>query len=148
VIVELLLEGEARVLRAGIREIDRWVVRQAMELAAAGGHPLELNLSAESLGDASLLAYVEQELTRTGADPSALVFELTETGLLRDDAPAQSFIEGIARLGSHVALDDFGTGYGGFTYVSDCRSTSSRSTSSSCASCRTTRRARTSSARS
>jgi PAS domain S-box-containing protein len=99
-----------------IREIDRWVLGQAAELAAAG-HPIEVNLSAESLGDASLLGYVEQELLRTGADPSNLVFELTETGLLRDEASAQSFIEGVARLGSHVALDDFGTGYGGFTYV-------------------------------
>jgi PAS domain S-box-containing protein len=99
-----------------IREIDRWVIRQAVALAAAG-HPLEVNLSAESLGDPSLLGYVEQELTRTGADPAKLVFELTETALLRDEDAACSFIEGVDRLGSHVALDDFGTGYGGFTYL-------------------------------
>jgi PAS domain S-box-containing protein len=99
-----------------IREIDRWVVARAAELAAAG-HPLEINLSAESLGDPSLLGFVEQVLGCTGADPSLLVFELTETALLRDEAAARTFIEGVVRLGSHVALDDFGTGYGGFTYL-------------------------------
>jgi hypothetical protein len=53
------------------------------------------------------------------------VFELTETGLLRDEVSACSFIEGVDRLGSHVALDDFGTGYGSFTYVKRLPSTSS-----------------------
>jgi PAS domain S-box-containing protein len=99
-----------------IREIDRWVIRRAVALAA-DGHALEVNLSAESLGDPSMLGFVEQELARTGADPAKLVFELTETALLRDEDAARTFIEGVDRLGSHVALDDFGTGYGGFTYL-------------------------------
>jgi PAS domain S-box-containing protein len=99
-----------------IREIDRWVISRAAELAAAG-HPVEVNLSAESLGDEGLLDFVEQTLAHAGADPSLLVFELTETALMRDEAAAQAFIEGVDRLGSDVALDDFGTGYGGFTYL-------------------------------
>jgi PAS domain S-box-containing protein len=99
-----------------IREIDRWVIQQAARIAA-DGHPVAVNLSAESLGDATLLAFVEGELARTGAVPTNLVFELTETGLLRDEQSARSFIEGVTALGSHVALDDFGTGYGGLMYV-------------------------------
>jgi PAS domain S-box-containing protein len=99
-----------------IREIDRWVIARAAELAAAG-EPLEINLSAESLGDPSLLGFVEQVLASTGADASLLVFELTETALLRDETAARTFIDGAVRLGSGVALDDFGTGYGGFTYL-------------------------------
>jgi EAL domain-containing protein (putative c-di-GMP-specific phosphodiesterase class I) len=99
-----------------IREIDRWVVGQAAALAAEG-HPLEINLSAESLGDPDLYAVVERELTASGADPSLIVFELTETALLRDEDAARSFIERAERLGCKLALDDFGTGYGGFTYL-------------------------------
>jgi hypothetical protein len=38
-------------------------------------------------------------------------------GRVAGEDSAQSFIEGVTRLGSHVAFDDFGTGYGGFTYV-------------------------------
>jgi PAS domain S-box-containing protein len=99
-----------------IREIDRWVVGQAAALAAKG-HPLEVNLSAESLGDPDLYSVVERELAAHGADPSLIVFELTETALLRDEGAARSFIERVEKLGCKLALDDFGTGYGGFTYL-------------------------------
>jgi PAS domain S-box-containing protein len=99
-----------------IREIDRWVVGQAAALAAEG-HALEINLSAESLGDPDLYAVVERELTTRGVDPSLIVFELTETALLRDEDAARSFIDRVERLGCKLALDDFGTGYGGFTYL-------------------------------
>jgi PAS domain S-box-containing protein len=99
-----------------IREIDRWVVRQAAGLAGRG-HAIELNLSAESLGDPDLFELVERELREAGADPRLVVIEVTETALLRDDAAAGEFLERIAELGCRTALDDFGTGYGGLTYV-------------------------------
>jgi PAS domain S-box-containing protein len=99
-----------------IREIDRWVIGQAVRLAA-DGHPVELNLSAESLGDPELSSFVQRELTAHGADASLLVFELTETALIRDEERAREFIDRITALGGQFALDDFGTGYGGFTYL-------------------------------
>jgi PAS domain S-box-containing protein len=99
-----------------IAEIDRWVVREGIAYAAAG-HPVELNLSAHSLATPALLEDVRDVLTRTGADPGLLVFELTETALMQDAAAAEHFIVGLRKLGCKVALDDFGTGYGGFTYL-------------------------------
>jgi PAS domain S-box-containing protein len=99
-----------------IADIDRWVIREAARLAGRG-HAIELNISAESLAQPGLLEYVEDELRRTGADPGLVVFELTETALLRSEETAQGFIDGLAHLGCKLALDDFGTGYGGFTYL-------------------------------
>jgi PAS domain S-box-containing protein len=99
-----------------IADIDRWVIGQAAELAGRG-HAVELNISAESLGAPWLLEVVQNELRRTGADPAMMVFELTETALLRSEQTAQEFIDGIGALGCGLALDDFGTGYGGFTYL-------------------------------
>jgi PAS domain S-box-containing protein len=99
-----------------IADIDRWVIRQAAELAGRG-HAVELNISAESLAQPGLLEVVQRELRRTAADPGLLVFELTETALLRSERTAKAFIDGIAALGCDLALDDFGTGYGGFTYL-------------------------------
>lgn len=99
-----------------IREIDRWVVRQAAALSAQG-HAIELNISADSLGDANFVTMVEQELRRSGADCSLIVIELTETALLRDEDAARHFIERVKHLGCQLALDDFGTGFGGFTYL-------------------------------
>jgi EAL domain-containing protein (putative c-di-GMP-specific phosphodiesterase class I) len=99
-----------------IREIDRWVVSRAAGLAAQG-HAVELNLSAESIGDAYFATMVERELQLSGADCSLIVVELTETALLRDEDAGRRFIELVQRLGCQLALDDFGTGYASFTYL-------------------------------
>jgi PAS domain S-box-containing protein len=99
-----------------ITEIDRWVVRAGIDYAAAG-HPVELNLSAQSLCSTELLEDIRDALNETGADPALIVFELTETALMQDAETAERFIARLRELGCQVALDDFGTGYGGFTYL-------------------------------
>ncbi|MEA2480191.1 MAG: hypothetical protein QOJ07_2113, partial [Thermoleophilaceae bacterium] len=99
-----------------IVDVDRWVIRQAVKLAGEGAR-VELNLSAKSLGDPSIVAEIDRELTTTGADPANLVFEVTETALMEDEVNAIEFAKAINGLGCGLALDDFGTGYGGFTYL-------------------------------
>ncbi len=99
-----------------ITEIDRRVITRAAEIAAAGG-PVELNLSTRSIADGSLIGHIEHALAAAGADPRLLVFEITETALLADEAAARTFVERLHRLGCKIALDDFGTGYGTFTYL-------------------------------
>ena len=99
-----------------IEEVDRWVVREAIGLAARG-HAVELNLSARSMSAPRLVDDFRSELERTGADPGLIVVELTETALLEDERAGELFIHRIRALGCRVALDDFGTGYGGFRYL-------------------------------
>ena len=88
-----------------IREIDRWVVRRAIELAAAG-YPVDLNLSVRS-ADEGLLEMMRHELSETGADPSRLVVELGEEQLLRDPGARTSFVLGAHELGCRIALDGY-----------------------------------------
>jgi EAL domain-containing protein (putative c-di-GMP-specific phosphodiesterase class I) len=64
-----------------------------------------------------VLDLIERGLERTGADPARLVFEVTETALVENQAAAAVFAEHLRELGCKLALDDFGTGYGGFTYL-------------------------------
>jgi PAS domain S-box-containing protein len=99
-----------------IGEIDRWVIRQATELAATG-MPVELNVSGGSISDPGLLTHIASCLQATGADPALLVFEITETALIEDEPAGRRFAQRIHELGCRLALDDFGTGYGGFTYI-------------------------------
>ena len=96
--------------------IDRWVLARGFEFAAQG-HPVEMNLSATSLEDATLPHLIEQLLSDSGADPGDIVFEITETALLENDFTARYFADRMRELGCELALDDFGTGYGGFTYL-------------------------------
>jgi EAL domain-containing protein (putative c-di-GMP-specific phosphodiesterase class I) len=99
-----------------ITEIDRWVIDRSAEIAAAG-QPVQINVSARSISDESLVDYVKHAMTRTGANPATMVFEITETTLVSDETAARAFVERLHQLGCQVALDDFGTGYGGFTYL-------------------------------
>ena len=99
-----------------VADIDRWMLGQAVELAAEG-HAVAVNLSAYSVAAPRLLSDYLAALRRTGADPSLIVVELTETALLEDGPAAERLIKGIRAAGSHLAIDDFGTGYGGFTYL-------------------------------
>jgi PAS domain S-box-containing protein len=99
-----------------IRDIDRWVIAQGADIAASG-IDVEINISAASIGDPGLIANIEQELERTGADPSRLVFEITETALIEKTEVAVVLAERLRKLGCRFALDDFGSGYGGFHYL-------------------------------
>jgi PAS domain S-box-containing protein len=99
-----------------IGDIDRWVIEHAIEIAAQGTS-VQINLSARSVGDPSVLEVIERCLSRTGAQPGNLVFEITETALIAGEVNAKEFADRLRALGCGLALDDFGTGYGGLTYL-------------------------------
>ena len=95
--------------------IDRWVIARAAEIARV--RRVEVNLSAQSIGDPALPDFVEARLSEAGAHASNLVFEITETAAAEDLGQARRLAERLTELGCGFALDDFGTGYGSFTYL-------------------------------
>ena len=99
-----------------VAEIDRWVIRRACEIATESG-AVHLNLSGSSIDDPTVVDWIERCLKQTGAEASSLVFEITETALIADEAAAKAFAARLHDLGCKLALDDFGTGYCGFTYL-------------------------------
>jgi len=99
-----------------VEELDAWVVSQAVKFAARG-EPVEVNLSAASIGSTRILAHIERELGNRGVDPAKLVFEITETALMDNIELGERFAQRLTDLGCRFALDDFGTGFGSFTYL-------------------------------
>jgi PAS domain S-box-containing protein len=99
-----------------IQDIDLWVARQAVSIAAQG-FAVEFNVSGRSIGNPELIATIEREILATGADPKLIVCEITETALAQEGSFTSAFARRLATLGCRLALDDFGTGYGGFTYL-------------------------------
>ena len=102
-----------------IRSIDRWVVRQAIQLMgrqhkAGNDVRLSVNLSGKSLGDFELTTLIEQELEENGVDPALLTFEITETTAISDTDRAKIFANALRHIGCHLALDDFGVGFSSF----------------------------------
>lgn len=105
-----------------IRDLDRWVVRAALQRLAglAPEHAnvsLSVNLSALSIADGKLLDDFATFFSDTGADPRQVVFEITETAAVADFSQARQFVNEIKALGSSFALDDFGSGFASFYYL-------------------------------
>jgi PAS domain S-box-containing protein len=99
-----------------ITEIDRWMLRQAVPLAA-GGRVVELNLSAMSMNDPTLIDEIAEQTESAGVAPDHLIFEITETAATENIEMAAQFGERLEGLGCRLALDDFGTGFGAMTYL-------------------------------
>jgi EAL domain-containing protein (putative c-di-GMP-specific phosphodiesterase class I) len=107
-----------------IRDIDRWVVHEAIRLLARLDREgswlellLEINLSGRSVGDPELPALIERDLSETSVDPSRLIFEITETAAIANMEEASKFARRLTQLGCRFALDDFGAGFGSFYYL-------------------------------
>ncbi|MGH2855938.1 MAG: EAL domain-containing protein, partial [Solirubrobacteraceae bacterium] len=99
-----------------ISEIDRWVIRQAC-VSAAGGTPSEFNLSGRSIADPNTIRELGGALEETGADPSLLVVEVTETAFAGQLDAGREFARQVRALGCRLALDDFGTGFSTLSYL-------------------------------
>jgi EAL domain-containing protein (putative c-di-GMP-specific phosphodiesterase class I) len=102
-----------------IVDLGRWVVgracRQLAEWDAALGPDapqlLFINLSAAELTHPGVGRLVTSSAAIAGIDPSRLVLEITETGLLAEPGRAAAVSRTLRDLGCEVAIDDFGTGY-------------------------------------
>jgi PAS domain S-box-containing protein len=99
-----------------IADVDRWVLRKAIERAATGRR-VEVNVSAWTIAHDDLIPLIERLLLETGADPANLIIEITETALMQDLEKGREFADRLEALGCGLALDDFGTGYASFTYL-------------------------------
>jgi diguanylate cyclase (GGDEF)-like protein/PAS domain S-box-containing protein len=100
--------------------IDRWVVQTALTALGRGGvrlapgRSLCINLSGQTLGDASFLEFVVDCLDRTGVPPERVCFEVTENSVITNIDHAKRFIGVLHGMGCHFALDDFGRGLSSF----------------------------------
>ncbi|MBK1646527.1 diguanylate cyclase [Thiocapsa imhoffii] len=101
-----------------IRPIGRWVMREACLAEAAwrarfGAEApyVSVNLSPRQLDERNLVDDFRAILAETGADPTRLLLEVTETALMHDVATNVEVLNALADLGPRIAVDDFGTGY-------------------------------------
>jgi EAL domain-containing protein (putative c-di-GMP-specific phosphodiesterase class I) len=56
-------------------------------------------------------------LQETGAEPSSLEFELTETALMQDPQSTIGVLKELKDMGIPLTLDDFGTGFSSLSYL-------------------------------
>jgi EAL domain-containing protein (putative c-di-GMP-specific phosphodiesterase class I) len=100
------------VLEAACAQIALWASRkETAHLTIA------VNISALQFRQPAFVEQVLETLSRTGANPGSLRFELTESMLVEN---IEDIIAKMTRLKEHglrFSLDDFGTGYSSLTYL-------------------------------
>jgi diguanylate cyclase (GGDEF)-like protein len=103
--------------------IGHWILNEACEQAVRwrnqGISPISIavNVSALEFRHRDFFDHVMTILKTTGADPTCLQLELTESVLMRDVASSACLLDKFKAMGVQVAVDDFGTGYSSLSYL-------------------------------
>ncbi|HEX4111290.1 MAG TPA: EAL domain-containing protein [Stellaceae bacterium] len=94
-----------------VTELDLAVCRRAIDLAEAmpdGAPPFAMNLSGRSLESDSFVTELHDLLANHPNLPARVMFELTETAVVRDIEAVDRAVQGLRKLGFKMCLDDFG----------------------------------------
>ena len=108
-----------------IIDIGNLIIRRAFEFAqtylGAAMHDREIhiavNISAQQLKDRHFVSDVKDMLEQTQLNPTRVVFEITETALVKNFAESAKALEDLKELGINISIDDFGKGYSSFNYL-------------------------------
>jgi EAL domain-containing protein (putative c-di-GMP-specific phosphodiesterase class I) len=101
--------------------VDRWVVQAVLAALGRGGlrlppaRSVAINIAGQTLGDAEFLEFVVECFDHTGASPSDICFEVTESAVVANLDHAQRFIAVLHGMGCEFALDNFGSGLSSFS---------------------------------
>jgi predicted signal transduction protein with EAL and GGDEF domain len=105
-ITKIMLQTFARALT----ELNKWR-KVSPELY------LSINLSALDFEFIELVPEIKKALINANVPSEAIVFEITESILMRDSSLALQSMKKLKELGCKLYMDDFGTGYASLTYL-------------------------------
>lgn len=100
------------VMETALRQQAQW--RQHPQLAHL---TLSINVSARQFHQDDFVSQVVRLLQLTGADPTHIKLELTESLLLKNVEGVITTMLALRKLGLGFSLDDFGTGYSSLSYL-------------------------------
>ncbi|MEQ1787002.1 MAG: bifunctional diguanylate cyclase/phosphodiesterase, partial [Acidimicrobiales bacterium] len=107
-----------------ILELGTWVMITAMDQCArwraAFGEQspsVAINISARQFLQDDFVELVATTLEHTGAEPSDICLEITESVLMDDIELTLATLQRLKGLGVQLAVDDFGTGYSSLSYL-------------------------------
>lgn len=106
-----------------IVQIDRWVLLEALRQdqnwreAGLDCGVLSVNLSVVQLGQPDFIGFVEDAVRHHDIAPARLMFEITETAIMRSPEKVIAALHRLEALGFGLALDDFGTGLSSLSYL-------------------------------
>jgi PAS domain S-box-containing protein/diguanylate cyclase (GGDEF)-like protein len=102
--------------------LDRWAIATAARQAAAWSQEgwngwIAVNLSARSLHDADLPAYLRRCFEAHELPPGRIILEITESSAMRDTEMTARILSELREAGALIAIDDFGVGHSSLAYL-------------------------------
>ena len=100
----------------------RQVLQRLQEWARSGLPPLtvSVNLSADNLAERGFIDRLTALVMASGVAPSSLVWEVTETSVMRQLSQALTNMGRLRLMGFGLAMDDFGIGYSSMQQFARC----------------------------
>jgi diguanylate cyclase (GGDEF)-like protein len=105
-----------------IQLLTNWVIEEAMrqlaEWAKRGLHlQVSVNISADDLLGDQMVDRVARLLKLHGVPAEQLIFEITESAVMREPEQALIVLNRLRDLGISLSVDDFGTGYSSLAHL-------------------------------
>lgn len=106
-----------------IVSIGDWALRSALQEVARlvqegyRGFRMAVNVSVVQFRHPDFTAMLEDALTETGANPTNVELEITESVAMLDPERIIALLKRVKELGFSVAIDDFGTGFSSLAYL-------------------------------
>ncbi|WP_095094149.1 EAL domain-containing protein [Pseudomonas sp. Irchel 3A5] len=105
-----------------IQLLTNWVIeecmRQLAEWSRRGLHlQVSVNISADDLHGDQLVDRVVKLLKLYGVPAEQLIFEITESAIMREPTQALVVLNRLRALGISLSVDDFGTGYSSLAHL-------------------------------
>lgn len=103
--------------------LGEWAMRLSFTQARAWRHRVgkgfrvAINISGRQLHQPDFLTVVKRLLEETGADPSMVEFEFTESVIMEKAVTTIDILKELKGMGITLSVDDFGTGYSSLSYL-------------------------------
>ncbi len=102
---------DAQILRASCELLAEW------SAISASAPLVSVNISTAFLEQHGFVVTVKNLIDELDFDPSSLVLEVTESGLMTDEASNAGRLQQLRSLGVRISVDDYGTGYSSLSYL-------------------------------
>jgi diguanylate cyclase len=109
----LIVQVGQVVAAEAIRQLAEWQAEQLLP----GSFRLHVNASPVEFRRSGFVSSIRDTLRRYGVPASSLALEITETGLMTDEAEIRETLQELRSSGIGLAIDDFGTGYSSISYL-------------------------------
>lgn len=98
-----------------VAQVFRWLGTHKSALRGLGS--MAINLSTQSLADASFTDYLIEQFTETKVPPGKICFEIAEKSMMASLTSASSLIRTVKEFGCRFTLDDFGRADASYSFM-------------------------------